>query len=151
MRFSVPWTVNPQFGFDPLPLLDLFLAKPDGDFERCSFLVDSGADVSMAGTGLADVLGLDWQEGTPTRVIGISPKEECVVPGWVNSVEIHILEARCRLVIPICFVDGDVQFLLGRAGFFETFRVQFDQPSLLTHFELAETSLAENRGDSRTE
>jgi len=139
MKFSVPWTVNPHFGFDPLPLLDLFLGKPDGDFERCSFLVDSGADVSMAGTGLADELGLDCQEGTPTRITGISPKEECIVPGWVNSVEIHILEARSRLVIPICFVDGDVQFLLGRAGFFETFRVQFDQPSLQTHFELTET------------
>lgn len=124
---------------NPLPLVDLFLPKPDGEFERCSFLVDSGADVSMAATRLADTLGMDWRTGTPTQLHGISPKEECIVPGWVLSVEVCVLEAECRFEIPICFAEGDVQFLLGRSVFFEIFRIEFDQPALLSHFELIET------------
>jgi hypothetical protein len=140
MKFSIPWSINEHFGFDPLPLINLYFRTTNGAFEGRSFLVDSGADVSMAPVEFADEIGLDRDAGFPTRIRGIAPNDECVVPGVILPVEVHVLEAQSRLVIPICFAEGDVQFLLGRADFFESFLVQFDQPSLLTHFELAESS-----------
>jgi hypothetical protein len=38
--------------------------------------------------------------------------------------------------IPICFADSDASQLLGREGFFDYFRIEFDKPQLLTRFEL---------------
>lgn len=50
--------------------------------------------------------------------------------------DIYISNVPCRLTIPLCFAEGDAPFLLGRDGFFDAFRVQFDQPRLQTVFEL---------------
>jgi len=38
------------------------------------------------------------------------------------------------MTIPCCFADGDVSLILGRAGFFDAFRIEFDQRRRLTVF-----------------
>lgn len=50
--------------------------------------------------------------------------------------EVLILEAAQRLTIPFCFAEGQAPSLLGREGFFDAFRIQFDKKRLQTTFEL---------------
>lgn len=138
MKFTIPWSINPEFGSDPLPLMDIFFRRPDDEYERRTLLVDSGADVSMVPSSFAEDIGVTLRSGTRTTVRGISPKDECAVVGYIHPVEIHVLEARIRLVIPVCFARGAAPFLLGRLVFFDVFRIQFEQASLQTHFELVD-------------
>lgn len=92
----------------------------------------------MAPAAVATQLQLDWDSGTRIEVEGISPKEECKVAGRILPVEIHILEAQSRLVIPVCFAEGTAPYLIGRNVFFDALRIQFAQSDLQTHFESAE-------------
>jgi hypothetical protein len=138
MTFSKPWAFLPadEGGETPVPLLGVGLRTTDGRWIREHFVVDSGADVSMAPRGLCELLGLAWEAGTPVQLRGISPRDECKVTATVHPVEVLIQEANCRITIPFCFADGDAPSLLGREGFFDAFRVIFDKKQQLTTFEL---------------
>ena len=99
------------------------------------FLVDSGADLSMASRQLCDDLQLDWSAGEPITLAGISPKAECAVSARILNVEMLIPELGVALTVPVCFAEGDSSQLLGREGFFDSFRVTFDKQKLETTFE----------------
>jgi hypothetical protein len=118
--------------------VDVAFALNDGRMLPARFLVDSGADISMAPRKLCDKLGLDWEAGEPVSLKGISPKRECAVPARVFEVELLVLDISIALVVPICFADGDASQLLGREGFFDCFRILFDKQRLATEFELIE-------------
>jgi hypothetical protein len=138
MTFTKPWRNLPlPAGLETkVPVLDVYLRTSNGRRVREAFVVDSGADISMGPRRLCDLLGLVWESGQSIELQGISPREECTVPGMIHSVEISIREARCRVTIPFCFADGDAPTLLGREGFFDAFRIQFDKRRLITVFEL---------------
>ena len=138
MKFSVPWGNFPSVGNteEPRPLLAPFLRTTSGRFVRETFVVDSGADFSMASRDVCELLGLDWSEGELTQLRGISPRDECVVAAAVHYVDLYVREADFHLVLPICFAEGDAPSLLGRRGFFDHFRVLFDKRQLLTQFEI---------------
>lgn len=51
-----------------IPTVEVVLIGTDGHFQRETFLVDSGADISLAPRRLCDKLGLDWEDGQPTRL-----------------------------------------------------------------------------------
>lgn len=139
MRFSKTWA--PLSSSDEVetrvPVLDVFLRTANGNFVREAFLVDSGADVSLGPRKLCDLLGIDWAVGVPTQLRGISPVEECTVQGTIHQIEVYVLEAACRITLPFCFAEGDAPLLLGREGFFDAFRIQFDKHHQLTTFETA--------------
>lgn len=90
----------------------------------------------MAPRQLCKELGLDWETGDPINLNGISPKPECVVLARILEVEFLVPEIGVALAMPICFADGDTSQLLGRAGFFDSFRITFDKHLLHTVFEL---------------
>ncbi len=92
----------------------------------------------MAPRRLCDSLGLDWLAGQPVTLNGISPKPECAVPARVFEVEMLVPEIGVAVAVPICFADADASQLLGRRGFFECFRINFDMKRLATRFELIE-------------
>ncbi len=137
MTFTKPWIALPsEEGQETrVPVLDVYLRTFDGHLIREVFVVDSGADVSLGPRTLCAMLGLAWEKGTPTQVLGISPRPECVVDARIHAVEIHIREAACRLSLPFCFAEGDAPLLLGREGFFDAFGIHFDKRKLLTTFE----------------
>ncbi len=137
--FVKPWTrlVSPGESVGPLiPTVDLLFITGDGSLRLESFLIDSGADISMAPRHLCKELELDWDTGEPINLNGISPKPECVVPARTLEVEFLVPEIGIALAIPICFADGDTSQVIGRAGFFDSFRITFDKQRLQTVFEL---------------
>ena len=138
MSFIVPWQSDPTANGSVIyrPILDTLLVRTDGQMIRESFLVDSGADNSMGPRELCDRLGYDWALGTPTILDGIAGREECQLQARIHPVDFFIREAGYRLTILVCFAEGDAPLLLGRDGFFDAFRVQFDKPQLQTVFEL---------------
>jgi hypothetical protein len=139
--FVTPWT-SLAGSHEPaatlVPTLKAVFVTTDGRTLRERFLVDSGADISMAPRRLCDLLGLDWHAGEPVSLNGISPRPECAVAARVLAVEMLVPEIGIALVVPICFADGDVSQLLGREEFFDCFRITFDKRRLTTQFELIE-------------
>ena len=119
-----------------MPILDVYLRTAHGSFIREVFVVDSGADVSLGPRRLCELVGLRWDEGEMIELRGIAQRRECVVPGAVHRLPIYVREAGCKLTIPFCFAAGDAPLLLGREGFFDAFRVEFDKRRLTTTFEL---------------
>jgi len=55
------------------PVVDLLFNEETGR-NLYSFIVDSGADISLAPRQLAERIGLDWDEGSKITLSGISPK-----------------------------------------------------------------------------
>ena len=140
MSFRKPWRTlaGPDDREKRLPVLDVYLQTARGAFVREIFVVDSGADVSMGPRRLCELVGLRWEDGELTELQGIAPREECVVRARIHTLPIFVREAACQLSIPFCFAEGDAPLLLGREGFFDAFRVEFDKHQLATVFELVE-------------
>jgi hypothetical protein len=141
VTFLKPWTslLAPDEPVSPLvPTLRIAFASSDDRLLLRTFLIDSGADISMAPRQLCQELGLDWDAGEPIDLNGISPNPECVVRAKVFEVELLVTDIGLAFAIPICFADGDTSQLLGREGFFDAFRISFDKQRLTTRFELIE-------------
>lgn len=140
MRFFKSWMYvpTPEGADIGVPILDVLLKSRTGRRVRETFVVDSGADISLAPRTLCEKLGITWRKGSRKELSGISSKKECVVAARVHDVEIYPREANCRIVIPLCFAEGEAPLLLGREGFFDAFRIEFDKARALTSFELIE-------------
>ncbi len=145
LSFVKPWTRLPgsDGSLSLVPSVDVVFATAADRLRLETFLVDSGADISMAPRRLCEELGLDWQAGEAINLKGISTKSECDVFARILEVELLVPEAGVALSIPICFADGDASQLLGREGFFDAFLVLFDKRRLTTRFELHDPPTAE--------
>lgn len=137
--FVVPWlptlSADGQV-VDLVPALTVILVGEDERLVEESFIIDSGADISMASRRRCEELGLDWNAGNPMTLHGISSRPECAVEARVHEIEVLIPDAECSIVIPICFADGDTTPLLGRLGFFDAFRIEFNKSRQSTTLEL---------------
>jgi len=140
MKFIRDWTefVRPAGGSVWRPTIDLAVGGVKG-WELHRFLVDSGADLSMAPYSLFRLLGRSWDEGDKLVLRGISRRKVCLIEGRVHEVDILVVEVGVQLSIPICFARGEVPFLVGREGFFDHFLVSFDQLARKTIFEFVAT------------
>ena len=118
-----------------VPTLDVELTGPRGEMAAWEFLVDSGAEFSMAPRELCEYLGIAWEDGTLMVVSGIAGRDECDVIGRIHEIEISISGINRRLTIPIFFAAGESVSLLGRRAFFDAFRIEFDQPYRTTTLE----------------
>src|SRR5205823_6094425 len=79
MNFTKPWIAFPQDPDMKVPVLDVTFRASEGQETRELFVVDSGADVSMATRYLCEALGLRWDAGSRVELRGIVPREECRV------------------------------------------------------------------------
>src|SRR4051812_6349155 len=93
------WNTAEQEG-PVVPTLNLMFLAKDGRLRTGVFLVDSGADMTLASRDLCDELGLDWNLGESVKLAGISPKPECEVSARVLNVEVRIPELGQLLTIP---------------------------------------------------
>ena len=116
------------------PVLKAFLRLKNGRLGKYDFVVDSGADISLGPRQLARDLGLDWRKGERTELTGISKRKVCRLTGRLFTVEMAIPEVDAPLQIPICLASVEAPFLLGREGFFDAFRVEFDKTALEMRF-----------------
>ena|SRR5437867_3193276 len=118
------------------PTIDLLFREETG-YNLYSFIVDSGADISLAPRQLAERLGVEWAEGTRVRLSGISTRPECSVEGRVHSVNAIVPELARELKLPVCFAEGDAPYLVGREGFFDKFKVTLEKHRQRTVFATA--------------
>ena len=93
-------------------------------------LLDSGADVSVIPQDVAELLGLKL-DGKREKVRGIG--------GWVDSVnekinvtiskghETYTFEVLVKVILGSAEEIGDIPIILGREGFFDKFKIIFDQ------------------------
>ena len=119
------------------PVLPVLIRSQYGFVER-DFLVDSGADFSMAPLVLCRQLGLRWQDGAPITLRGISQRKACMVQGRIHEVELLVPDAGVTLRLPMVFARGNTPFLLGREGFFDAFDITFEKTNRRTVFQLIE-------------
>ena len=119
------------------PVMDMLMRGADG-LLPANFLVDSGADLSMAPYDLFRKLGKQWEDGQPITLRGISRRKVCAIEGRVHPVGFFIPEVERWFTIPVCFARGRVPFLLGQEGFFDHFIVAFDRVARKTTFEFRE-------------
>lgn len=137
MEFTKDWSKEVTKGGKVIyrPILDLVLKEKE-TLTKYSFVVDSGADISLAPRYLAGRIGLDWAAGEKVVLKGISEKEICDVEGRIHEIDIIIPEIASKLRLPLCFAVGNVPFLLGREGLFDYFTVGFDKENKQTRFEI---------------
>lgn len=84
-------------------------------------MVDSGAADCMFHASLLSPLGMKLDSGRREERIGIGGKQEV----WVHSVQLFI--GSDLLAIDAAFAPGlPLGGLLGRSGFFESYKVTFD-------------------------
>ncbi|HZY47034.1 MAG TPA: hypothetical protein VFE96_04480 [Candidatus Bathyarchaeia archaeon] len=115
------------------PVLDLLFREKQG-YNLYTFIVDSGADISLAPKQMAERIGVNWAIGSKTKLSGISPKPECSVVGRIHTVGALLPDLALELNLPVCFADGNAPYLIGREGFFDRFKVTLDKKSLKTSF-----------------
>src|SRR6266704_689778 len=81
------------------PVIDLLFSEKTG-YNVYSFIVDSGADVSLAPRQLAERIGLDWIKSSRVTLTGISPKPECSLEGRIHKVTVLIPDIEFELSLP---------------------------------------------------
>ena len=132
MRFEAPWFRSLARGREIWrPTVDLELDRIP---QPLYFIVDTGADISVAPKALADRMGLDWESGKKITMHGISPKPECSVEGRIHEVTVRFVGPGVEHTVQMCFAEGDVPRLLGRLGLMPPFRVTFDADRRVTTF-----------------
>jgi hypothetical protein len=115
------------------PVIDLLFNEKTGR-NLYSFIVDSGADISLAPRQLADRIGLDWDKGSKITLSGISPKPECTLEGRIHKVSALVPDLAFELALPVCFTNGNAPLLIGREGFFDEFDITLDKTRRRTVF-----------------
>jgi len=86
------------------------------------FLIDTGADFSLAPRRLAQQIGLDWKALPETRVMGV---EQGGVKARLGPLPIRI--GNWDLTVRCLFLDvRKPLFILGRADFLERFTLTID-------------------------
>jgi hypothetical protein len=136
MRFTRDWGEFIRLSGEVIwrPILGAFV-RGARELVSADFLVDSGADLSMAPYDLFRKLGKRWEDGQPITLRGISRRKVCAIEGRVHPVDFFIPEVERWFTIPVCFARGRVPFLLGQEGFFDHFIVTFDRVARKTTFE----------------
>ena len=132
--FTREWTrQRTRTGTTYRPVIDLLFKEQQGN-NLYSFIVDSGADISLAPRQLAERIGLSWARGSRISLTGISPRPECSVVGRIQDAAAFLPDLALNLTLPICFADGDAPYLIGRQGFFDQFNITLDKKKRRTIF-----------------
>jgi len=90
---------------------------------RSLALIDSGASVSIFNLDIAEQLGIKIETGERTTLSGVSGR----IAGYVHRVKARV--AGKTFICPVVFSrEYKASFnLLGRKGFFEKFKITFDE------------------------
>lgn len=122
IEFPLPQKSTP-FGPVSDPKIPLTVRTLAG-YRTYRFLIDTGADFSLAPQRLAQQIGLDWDALPETQVMGV---EQGGVRARLGHLPIRF--GSIELTVRCLFVDARKSlFILGRADFLDRFVLTIDQP-----------------------
>lgn len=105
------------------PIVEVEIAK--GSHRRKFLaLIDSGADQIMMPAAIADAFGIDRAACQKRTSLGVSMEP---IEGFVGNLTFRIEQQTEDFDAPVIFIDTDVPVLLGREGFFDLYRIKFEQ------------------------
>jgi hypothetical protein len=105
------------------PVVEVELSQ--GQYQRKLLaLIDSGADHIIMPAAIAEVLGIDRDTCPRRAVMGVTMEP---IDGFVSTLTFQIKDQAERFDAPVVFIDADVPVLLGREGFFDEYRIKFEQ------------------------
>lgn len=106
-----------------MALLVVRIISPKGSV-RVNGVVDSGAALTLLNSIYGTKLGIQWDSGIETRIVGIDGIEH---PAYVHDLELEIINLKnSRRKSKIAFIDlPRVDALLGQTGFFEHYVLRF--------------------------
>lgn len=112
-----------QTPFGPLPDPKIPVAvRTRRGWRSYRFVLDTGADFTLAPRHLAEEMGLAWGSLPEARVIGV---ELGGIVAWLGRLPLCI--GSVELSVRCLFVDApSAPFLLGRADFLERFAITID-------------------------
>ena len=113
--------INGQYTKRPIVEVELSRGKQTRKFLA---LIDSGADQIHMPAAIAEAFGIDRAQCSKRSSIGISMER---TEGFVGELTFHIQHQSESFSAPVVFIDTDVPVLLGREGFFDCYRIKFEQ------------------------
>jgi hypothetical protein len=87
-------------------------------------LIDSGADQIMMPAAIAEVFGIDREDCPQRNSMGISMEP---LAGFVSTLGFRIQHQKEMFEAPVVFIEPEIPVLLGREGFFDAYRIKFEQ------------------------
>ncbi|MEK6935393.1 MAG: retropepsin-like aspartic protease [Nanoarchaeota archaeon] len=130
MNFKYKVNKRPYGDGNKSPSIPISLKGDGNNFFQFIGLLDSGADYSVIPQDVAELLGLRL-EGNKEQVRGIG--------GWVDSVNETIIvniskghenynfNLLVKVILGTAEEIGEIPIILGRDGFFDKFKITFDQ------------------------
>jgi hypothetical protein len=73
---------------------------------------------------IAEVFGIKREESRPWASMGISMERTW---GFVGELTFRVKSQGESFTAPVIFIDTDIPVLLGREGFFDRYRIKFEQ------------------------
>ena len=126
LRFNYKTINRPLLGTIKSPSISVSISDNNNTPFNMLALVDSGADISAIGKDVAGMLNLDMS-GPESIAIGIGgnvkSKESVMNLKIGNDREKYNM----RIPVKILLEKNDFGIILGRRGFFDKFRIEFDQ------------------------
>lgn len=104
----------------PLIPISVYSSKIRKDFVA---LIDSGATISIFKTQIADELGIKIESGEKIMMRSISSW----VQGYVHTIKFKVANKKFNLRVVFSHDDRASFNILGRSGFFEKFKITFDE------------------------
>ena len=124
MSVSIEWPLRYKltpFGRVSDPTIPVVVRTPRGD-RTYAFLLDTGADFSVAPRRLSHQLDLEWAALPETRVVGV---EQGGVQARLGPLPLRL--ASLAVTVRCLFVDAArTPFVLGRADFLDRFGLTID-------------------------
>jgi hypothetical protein len=123
-RYSVvSGQTNIDGSYTKRPVVEVELSRGT---QRRKFLalIDSGADQIMMPSAIAEALGIDRDRSARRTSLGVSMDP---IDGFVGHLTFQIEHQEESFDAPVIFIDTDVPVLLGREGFFDRYRIKFEQ------------------------
>jgi hypothetical protein len=105
------------------PVVEVVLSR-NGKRREFLAVIDSGADVTMMSTQIADMFEIDWKQLPTSRTLGISGTTQV---SYLGSMDVAVKKIGEALTLPVLFTEANIPILLGQEGFFDAYRIKFEK------------------------
>ncbi|OLE51529.1 MAG: hypothetical protein AUG51_22360 [Acidobacteria bacterium 13_1_20CM_3_53_8] len=122
---KIPDYTKPSKSWVKRPLLQVTLFN-GAKHQVVISLVDSGADVFLFHSSIADRLGIDMKSEKPVSIDGIASGQP--IEAYFHTVQLQVQDFPDKIEIQVGFTESDgVDGLLGQVGFFENYKITFER------------------------
>ena len=114
---------NADGRFTKRPVVEVELSKGK-QVRKFLGLIDSGADQIIMPAAIAEVFGIERDQCPKRATMGITMQS---TQGFLSELTFRIQHQAEAFNAPVIFIDANVPVLLGREGFFDKYRIKFEQ------------------------